>query len=183
MKILGSQTSCLVVIDPQERLMKAVKGPEGVVDRMSILIRCASLCNIPIIATTQYRKGLGAIVPELDELLKNALSVDKLEFNAFFNDDFREIVSSLPAKVDSMIITGVEAHICIFQTAVSAIAHGFNTWVVTDAISSRNKKDMKAAIALMNASGIHCATSEMVVYQWLKRAGTEQFKAMIEHLK
>ncbi len=185
MKILDANTSCLLIIDPQEKLMKAVEKPEKVVHYTSLLINCASLLNIPIIATTQYKKGLGPIVQELESLLENTSykTLDKWEFNCFYNDDFKMLISKLPSCIDSFVITGVEAHICVFQTALGAKENGFNTWIVTDAISSREKKNKKAAIRLLNSNDIYCATTEMIIYQWLKRANTQQFKSMLKYLK
>lgn len=185
MKILNAKTSSLLIIDPQEKLMKAVEKPEKVASSISLLIRCANLLNIPIIATTQYKKGLGPIVQELEELLKGTpyKTIDKWEFNCFYNRDFKDVINELPACIDSLVITGVEAHICVFQTAVAAKENRFDTWVVTDAVSSRAKKNKKVAIKLMNANGIYCATTEMIIYQWLKQANTNQFKSMLEYLK
>ena len=180
---ISSRSSCLLIIDPQERLMKAVEKPERVVSNMVLLLECAKVMDIPVIATTQYKKGLGPIVPELERHLENAMSMDKVEFDCFLNEDFRGLLNKLPACVDTMIICGVEAHICVFQTAISSLKKGFKTWVVTDAISSRKKSNKKWAIRLLNDSSIACATTEMIIYQWLKRADTPEFKSMLTHLK
>ncbi len=174
---------CLVIIDPQERLMKAVEKPEKVVKNINILLRTFEVFDLPIVATTQYEKGLGPILPEVELPRKGLSKIDKTEFNCFFNTDFLRVMDGLSPAVDTLILAGVEAHICVFQTAVSAMNLSFTTWVATDAVSSRSKKNAKQAISLMQANSIFCCPTETVVYQVLKRAGTPQFKELLPHLK
>ncbi len=183
LQLMYPRRTCIIVIDPQERLMKAVEKPERVVGNTNLLMRTAEIFDIPVIATTQYKKGLGPIVSEIELPQKGLYFADKTEFNCFYNKDFQNIVNKLPASVDTMVLTGVEAHICVFQTALSSLRAGYNTWVATDAVSSRKKRNAKQAISLMQASSIWCAPTETIVYQLLKKAGTDQFKAMLKHLK
>ena len=183
LELLNASRSCVLVIDPQERLMKAVQAPDMVVRNTSILLNCADVMKMQVIASTQYKKGLGPIVEGISSLLENAWSFDKMEFNCFFNPEFKGYLERLPAAVDTLILTGVEAHICVFQTAVAAMNHGFRVWVAMDAVSSRREENKGAALSLMQASGIFCAGTETIVYQMLKRADTPQFKAMLTHLK
>ncbi len=183
LELLDAKTSCLLIIDPQERLMKAVEKPEKVVSNTILLAKCAKTLNIPIIATTQYKKGLGPILSEIETHLDTALSLDKVEFDCFSNQEFKNLIETLPVTIDKFVICGVEAHICVFQTAVSGMIKGFRPWVVTDAISSRKKSNKKAAIRLLNNFSIPCASTEMIIYQWLRRADTPEFKAMLPDLK
>ncbi len=183
LQLLYPRRTCMIVIDPQERLMKAVEKPERVVRNTNLLMKTAEIFDIPVIASTQYKKGLGPIVSEIELPQKRLFFVDKTEFNCFYNQDFLNIVHKLPASVDTLILTGVEAHICVFQTAISSLHAGYNTWVATDAVSAREKRNAKQAIRLMQTSSIWCAPTETIVYQLLKKAGTDQFKAMLNHLK
>ncbi len=183
LNLIEASRACILVIDPQRRLMKAVVKPEQVIKNTSILLQCAKALNMPVIASTQYEKGLGPIVDDISHLLKGAFSFDKMEFNCFLNPLFGTILEQLSVAVDTLILSGVEAHICIFQTAVAAKDHGYKVWVASDAISSRLERNKLEALSLLQATGICCAGVETIVYQMLKRADTAQFKAMLKYLK
>ena len=181
--LIDASRSCVMVIDPQERLMQAVQGPETVVRNTGLLLHCAEILKVPVIASTQYKKGLGPIVDGISGLLGSASSFDKMEFNCFFNPAFRDILQKLPSVLDTLIMTGVEAHICVYQTAVAAANSGFRVWVASDAVSSRAEQNKEEALSLLQANGIFCACTETIVYQMLKRADTPEFKAMLKYLK
>ena len=119
--MLTPQRCCLMIVDPQERLMAAIYEADRVVRNASLLIHCAKTLEIPILATTQYKKGLGTFVPELDELLSGVACLDKIEFNGCANPAVSEKINSLPKTVDTILLAGAEAHICIFQTAMGAM--------------------------------------------------------------
>ncbi len=181
--ILNPGRCCLLVIDPQERLMKAIHKIDRVIRNTSLMIHCAKAMEIPIIATTQYEKGLGPFVPELAGLLADVTCVDKIEFNALANNSVKQVLTNLPVSVDTLIMVGVEAHICVYQTAVCAIKTGYRPWIVADAISSRKKRNAKLALSRMEAIGASVGPAEMAVYELLGKAGTPAFKAMLPHLK
>ena len=181
--ILDPGRCCLLVIDPQERLMKAIHKAERVVRNTALMIHCAKAMEIPIIATTQYEKGLGPFVPKLAELLADITCVDKIEFSALANYNVKQVLANLPAAVDTLIMVGVEAHVCVYQTVVSAIKMGYRPWIVADAISSREKQNAKLALSRMEAIGASVGPAEMAVYELLGKAGTPTFKAMLPHLK
>ena len=183
LELIDAARSCIMVIDPQERLMKAVYEPEAVIRNTGILLRCAVTMKLPVIASTQYREGLGPIVEAIALLLEDSRSFDKMEFNCFLNPVFRGLLQKLPGAVDTLILTGVEAHICVYQTAVAALNNGYRVWVVSDAVSSRAEENKSGALALLQANGVFCAGTETIVYQMLKRADTAHFKAMLKYLK
>ena len=141
--ILNPGRCCLLVIDPQERLMKAIHKADRVIANTALMIHCAKAMEIPIIATTQYEKGLGPFVPELAELLADVTCVDKIEFNALANYNVKQVLANLPAAVDTLIMVGVETHICVYQTAVCAIQMEYRPWIVADAISSRSSRSVR----------------------------------------
>jgi nicotinamidase-related amidase len=181
--LLTPQRCCLMVVDPQERLMATIYKAERVVRNTSLLIHCARILDIPIVATTQYRKGLGPFVPELQELLKDTPTHDKIEFNCFANPGVRKVMHGLPKGIDTILFAGAEAHICIFQTVMGALQSGFHPWIVADAISSREKRNAKLAIHRMRDLGMTVGPAEMAIYELLHKAGTPAFKAMLPHLK
>ncbi len=182
-QFIAPARTCMVVIDPQERLMRAVWKPERVVKNINILLKAAELLGIPVIVTTQYRKGLGPVVSDITLTGTGISEVDKTEFNCFDNREFASVAGSLPSAVDTLILAGVEAHICVFQTAVAALNLGYQPWIASDAISSRSMKNVEQAIMLMQANSILCGPTETIVYQLLKKAGTKEFKALLPYLK
>lgn len=182
-ELLNAKRACLMVIDPQERLMKSIHEAERVVETTAFLVRCCQILNVPILATTQYKKGIGAIVPQLAELLVAAPSMDKMEFNAASNADVMAVLAELPSCVDTLILAGVEAHICIYQTAIGMMAKGYRVYVANDAVSSRDKHNAKAALKQLQDFGVVVVPAETIVYEMLGRAGTPEFKAMLPHVK
>jgi len=181
--LLSADRSALFVVDPQERLMAAIYEADRVVRNTSLLVHCAKALGMPVMASTQYKKGLGPLVPELAGLLADDPSIDKVEFNAFACSGTARILERFPSRVDTLILAGAEAHICIYQTAVGAVAAGYRVWVAADAVSSRKKENAELALARMQALGIDVGPTEMAVYELLQRAGTGAFKAMLPHLK
>ncbi len=181
--MLTPERCCLMIVDPQERLMAAIYKSERVVRNTILLIHCAKTLEIPILATTQYKKGLGPYVPELETLTADIPCIDKIEFNAFANPAVNKMMNSLPKSVDTILLAGAEAHICIFQTAMGALKSGYKPWVAADAVSSREKRNAKLAINRMQAIGMTVGPTEMAVYELLHKAGSPAFKAMLPHLK
>jgi len=181
--LLTPQRSCLVLVDPQERLMAAIYEADRVISNSVLLIHCARTLAIPILATTQYKKGLGPFVPELDELLSDVPCTDKVEFNGLANASVNTMFNSLPKSVDTLLLAGAEAHICIFQTAMGAVQAGYRPWIVADAVSSRDKRNAELALNRMQALGMAVGPTEMAVYELLHKAGSPAFKAMLPYLK
>jgi len=182
-ELLNAGRACLMVIDPQERLMKAIHEADRVVDKTAFLVRCCQILHVPILATTQYVKGIGPIVPQLAELLVDIHTVDKLEFNAASNAQVMIGLSTLPTSVDTVILAGVEAHICIYQTAIGLLSKGYRVYVASDAVSSREKRHAKAALKQLQAFGVVVVPAETIVYEMLGRAGTPEFKAILPYVK
>jgi hypothetical protein len=98
-------------------------------------------------------------------------------------EEIRELLAALPATVDTLLLVGAEAHICIYQTAVGALQAGYRPWIVADAVSSRKKRNLRLALARMQTLGMAVGPAEMAIYELLHKAGTEPFKAMLTHLK
>ncbi len=181
--LITPQRSVLLIIDEQEKLLPAVHNPEKVIKNTALAIKCANELGITLLATTQYKKGIGNTVPEIMELLGDAETVDKVEFNAAANPDFQDTISSLPLAIDTVLIAGVEAHICVFQTAVGLRDLGYRPYVLADAVSSREKKNAKWALKRLMQMGITVGTTEMAIYELLGKAGTSEFKNVLKHVK
>lgn len=182
-EFLDPHRCCLFVVDPQERLMAAIHRADRVVRNAVLMVRCARTLGIPILASTQYRKGLGPFVPELAKLLIDVPCADKTEFNALANQGVQQLVAQLPTNIDTFLLVGVEAHICVYQTAIGALRAGYKPWLIADAVSSREKRHTGLALSRMQAMGMAVGPAEMVVYELLGKAGTPEFKAVLPYLK
>ncbi len=174
---------CLYVVDPQERLMAHIQEADRVVKNISLMIRLAEAMDFPVIANTQYKKGIGSIVPELSSLLEDKPCVDKTEFNGLANSAVRDILNDLSPSVDTLLLCGVESHICIYQTAMGALQAGYNVRVVADGISSRTPENDRFGKQRLREIGAVLAPAEMIIYELLQKAGTAAFKAMLPYLK
>jgi len=180
---LDPRQCALLVVDIQENLMRVIHGREEVAKNAALLIRAAKVLDIPIVATTQYVARIGPFVPEVAEALGGLPAHDKLEFGCFNNEAVRAAVKKLPATVNTLVVCGVETHICVYQTVLGALNAGYRVWVTADAVSSRAAKNYEIGLARLREIGAVVGTSEMVIYDWLGRAGTPEFKALLPYLK
>lgn len=180
---LRPEQCCLYVVDPQERLMAHIHGRDQVVKNISLMIHLAEVLHIPIIANTQYKKGIGPLVPELAGLLADIPCPDKTTFNGLANPEVRQLFDDLPPSVDTLLLCGVESHICIYQTTIGALQAGYRVRVVADGISSRTPDNDRFAKQRLRELGAILAPAEMIIYELLQKAGTPEFKAMLPYLK
>jgi nicotinamidase-related amidase len=180
--LLTPAECCLHIIDPQERLMAQIHEADRVSAVIRQLIACARIIGVPIIANTQYKKGLGPYVAELEELVQGVPRPDKVEFNALAHPETLALVKGLPDTVNTLIMAGVETHICICQTALAALDMGLTPWIVADGVSSRTLRNHELGLARLAAAGAVIGPAEMIIYQLLGRAGTPEFKAVLPHI-
>lgn len=178
--LIDPRRSQLLVIDIQERLMPAVDGADRVAANAGILIRSAERLGIPITVTEQYPKGLGRTVPDVaDRLPDSAAILPKTAFSGAGEPAIAAHLARLRAEDrDQAILCGAEAHVCVLQTALGLRAEGMTVFVVADAVSSRSPHSVAAAQARLVQAGCVWVTTEMVVFEWLERAGTEEFRAL-----
>jgi hypothetical protein len=169
----------LHVIDPQQSLMAHVYDAERVSTVIKFMLTGAGILNIPIIANTQYKKGLGPYVAELESLMEGIPRPDKTEFSALANEETEKLVDALPDSVNTMILVGVETHICIYQTAMGALERGLIPWVVADGVSSRSRENHGLGLAMLRAAGAKVGPAEMIIYELLGKAGTPKFKEIL----
>ncbi|WP_457756235.1 isochorismatase family protein [Thermodesulfatator indicus] len=182
-KFLKPESTFLMVIDPQEKLMAVINEADRVVKNISLLVHLAKTFEMPIIPATQYAKGLGPYVPDLAPLFEGMNFYDKTEFSALKNKDIHAAVDNLRPTRDTIILCGVETHICVYQTALSALLEGLEVVVAADATSSRTAANMEYGLAFLRDIGAQIMSTEMIIYEFLEKAGTPQFKAMLPYLK
>jgi len=182
-RTLEAARSALVVVDIQEKLLPAVQRRDELVRNCQLLIRLAGILEIPVLLTTQYSRGLGATVPEIAELLPGVSAIDKLSFGCFGEESFRTSVHALPGHRTDILLCGMESHICVMQTALGALGCGYVVHVAADAISSRTELNWKLGIDRMAAAGCVISSTEMMMYELLRKSGTKPFKEMLQYIK
>lgn len=180
---LETDQCVLVIVDIQEKLLPPIFEKERLVRNSQLLIRLARILNIPILATTQYAKGLGATVPEIASLLPNPEAIDKLEFSCFGSDAFCSRLKHLPGNRNTALLCGMESHICVTQTALAALREGYLVHVASDAVSSRTEWNWKIGLERMRAAGAIISSTEMMIYELLRNSGSLAFKELLPYLK
>lgn len=182
-EFLRAAQCCLYIVDPQEKLMAHIHEAERVTRNIVLMIHLARTMNLPMLANTQYKKGIGTIIPQLAELLADVSCPDKVCFNGLADANVKKELRKLPDEVDTLLLCGVETHICIYQTALGALQEGYSVWIVADAVSSRSAVNDRLAQERLRELGAVLAPAEMIIYELLQRAGTDTFKAMLPYLK
>lgn len=158
--------------------MPAISGREKVTENARRLLAFSKIVDVPIILTEQEK--LGPTLPELKQEVPDLPALSKVHFNCFYSEAFSERVHTSGRR--TLIIAGVEAHICVVQTALFAIEN-YSVHVVADAVSSRTAENCSLAIERMRAKGVTISSTEMVIYEMLQQAGTDEFKAALKLVK
>lgn len=174
--LLSTQNTCFMLIDVQEKLTPFVIHYQQLLKRCAWLLSLAKELNIPILVSEQYPKGLGHTVAELKPWIEDSQCFDKIYFSAGKDPKIRKEVQQ--AGYQQLILFGIEAHVCVLQSAMDFKSQGFDVFVVADAISSRAQMDMDFAKNRMRQHGIQLVTSEMVFFELIEKAGTETFKRL-----
>jgi nicotinamidase-related amidase len=175
---LKREDSALLVIDIQEKLAAAMKANiiEQVLRNTAILVETAKLFGMPVIVSEQYRKGLGATVPSLMEKLGGAGPSEKLHFDCTKDEVLNKKIAAAVRK--TIIIAGIETHVCVFQTALSLLEKGYRVAVASDAVASRRKHDWEYSLRALDRAGAVIYPTETVSFMLLEKAGTEEFKKL-----
>ena len=180
---LEAEKCALVVIDIQEKLLPPIHEKDRLVRNTHLLIRLADLLKVPALVTTQYSKGLGKLVPEVSTLLPQAQVIDKVQFSCFGSKDFCAALKSLPGRRNTVLLCGMETHICVMQTALGALNQGYLVHVASDAVGSRSEWNWKIGLQRMRDAGAVISSSEMMMYELLRSSGTPEFKELLPYLK
>ncbi|HEX4486035.1 MAG TPA: hydrolase [Terriglobales bacterium] len=181
-RALQAEQCALMVIDIQEKLLPPIFERERVVRNSQLLLRLAGILNIPVMATTQYAKGLGSTVAEVASLLPDG-AMDKMTFSCFGDDAFCSLLKKLPGNRTTALVCGMESHICVAQTALGALREGYVVHVASDAVSSRTEWNWQIGLERMRAAGAVISSTEMIIYELLRASGTAAFKEMLKHLR
>jgi nicotinamidase-related amidase len=168
----------LVVVDVQQRLVETIAEHEAVVHSIVALVKAAEVLRLPVLATEQ--ENLGETVPDIKTLLHND-ATRKLSFSSCDSLEFMTNLNA--ARRKTVIICGIEAHICVLQTVLDLIQNRYSVVVVSDATSSHSVGDRDAAIRRSEASGAVITTCEAIIYELSERAGTDEFRSILQIVK
>jgi nicotinamidase-related amidase len=171
----------LLVVDVQERLLPAMFEKERVLQNVLRLVHGAAALKVPAFVTEQYAKGLGPTVPELSAALPGTPTVEKLSFSAWGTADLPEALRD--RAVSDVVLCGLEAHVCVAQTCLDLLDAGLRPFVVADAVSSRTAENWRTGVERMRDAGAVIVSTEMILFELLGRAGTEEFKQVQRLIK
>jgi nicotinamidase-related amidase len=180
---LEPEQCALVVVDIQDKLLPAISNKELLVKNAKLLIRLAGLLKLPILSTTQYKRGLGDTVPEIASLIPDAVPLDKTEFGCFNNSGFCSAVKNLPGNRTTVLLCGMETHICVMQTALGAMHQGYLVHVASDAVGSRSEWNYHIGLNRMQDAGAVISSTEMMMYELLRSSSSATFKELLPYLK
>jgi nicotinamidase-related amidase len=172
--LMKIETSCLLAVDFQERLMPAIHDADRIVANGAWLIQIAQRLNVPVLASEQYPRGLGHTVAAIRERLPAEAFMEKLHFSCAAERDCMRRIDALGRQ--QIVVIGAEAHVCVLQTALDLRAAGRDVYLVADAVSSRSPRDVELALERMRAEGVRVVSREMVVFEWLHQAGDDRFR-------
>jgi nicotinamidase-related amidase len=172
--LLSAASSALLIVDAQTRLLPAVRDGAAALSRVRLLLQAARELGVPALATEQYPRGLGPTADALADFLPAADRFEKISFSAVREPGFLDRLGDRPQAV----VCGFEAHVCVLQTAVGLLDAGRTVAVVADAVGSRDPRNAERALDRLARAGAWVVTSEMVVFEWMERAGTPAFKRL-----
>jgi nicotinamidase-related amidase len=176
--LCDADTSALLVIDLQARLMPAIHEGQEVLAAAHRLAQVARMVEVPVIGTLQNREKLGAM-PDAITALCDRL-VGKTSFDACAEDG---LIDALPGNRRELIVTGCEAHVCVLQTVLGLRARGLRVRIAADATGSRRPSDKSMALQRMQAAGAELLTTEMVMFEWLRGSGHPRFRDMLKLIR
>jgi len=179
--MLDTTKCCLVVVDVQGKLAELMDNKESVFANIEILIRTAKALDFGIIWCQQYPRALGPTIPQIAQLLTDSQPIDKFSFSCCGHDEFNNKLKELRPK--QVILCGIEAHVCIHQTAADLLDKDYEVHVIADAISSRTPANKEIALRRMEADGALLSSTEMALFELLRTAKHEKFKELMKLIK
>ena len=171
--MLSTENSVLFIIDIQDRLVGMLKNSEEITKNNGILAKAADILKLPVIFSEQYPQGLGSTIFELKGAINNNV-FEKASFSALKSDEIKSKLEESGRK--KVILTGIETHICVYQTARELLENGYEVYVVKNATSSRKSKDYKTALELMRDYGAKLTCVETVLFELLETSKHPNFK-------
>lgn len=178
---LNKENTIGVVIDIQEKLLPHINNNDALLQNCLKIVKGLKTLNIPIVVTQQYTKGLGNTVESINQTIGNFSYIEKLTFSCYREPAFIKVMNRTGKR--NVLITGIESHVCVLQTALDLLYNNFNPVIVVDAIGSRNDEDKKIALWRMRDVGCIMTTTESILFELTQKAGTEEFKEISKLVK
>lgn len=179
-ELVSRRSSRLLIVDMQTRLLPLIRESERTIRNCGKLIDGARVLGVPVFATEQYPKGLGPTTPELAGRLETIPEKDRFSCSEVLNWG---TAASVEDDRFQVVVAGIEAHVCVMQTALDLIAAGFQVFIPADAVASRGELDWKIALERLSASGATILTTESVLFEWCEVSGTPEFKEISRLVK
>jgi len=171
--LMKRDQSTLLVVDIQERLLPHIHEGQAVLDNAVWLVKVAQRLGVPVMASEQYPKGIGHTVAVLRGLTVPGAVAEKLHFSCVA----AKCLDGLPgSERPQVVVTGTESHVCVLQTVLDLRGQGKEVFVVAEAVGSRRPSDKELALARMRSHGVHIVSREMVAFEWLGQAGSDEFR-------
>jgi nicotinamidase-related amidase len=180
-EFLKREDCVLVLVDIQKLLLDPCEGADRLAPNVTALIEVAQMVGIPILCSEQNPDKLGGFLPDLVQKLKEPRVLSKVEFNCFENADIAWALSETNRR--TLLMAGLEAHVCVFHTAACALRLGYRVHVASDAVASRSLFNRSIGLGRMEKAGAVISSTEMIIYELLTRAGTPEFRAALPTLK
>ena len=179
--LLERGQSVLVLIDVQDRLHVEMPRRERVAANLTKLAEAARTLGVPVVLTEHAAKAFGPTLEAVRNVLAGYAPIHKMVFSCFGSDEFRARLEGLGRR--QVVVAGYETHVCVCQTALDARAAGYQVHLVRDASGSRRDEDAAIGVEKMSGAGVLPASTETVLFEWLERAGTEEFRALLPVIK
>lgn len=180
-RLLNRQDCVLLLVDFQKSMLDFCIEAGRVPKYAAVLAEIAQILDIPVFFSVQNEDKLGGVLPELTELLPHPKFLPKMEFNCFDNEVISAVVWKTGRK--TLLLAGLEGHICIFQTALGALREGYRVHVPADAVTARSNLDLQTSLARLGNAGAVISSTEMMIFELLGRAGTAEFRAALPLVK
>jgi len=179
--MITTEDTALVIIDVQEKLIPAMHAKEDLLDNLKRMVKGARVLGLPILFTEQNPAGLGPTVAEIAELLPDEKPVSKFSFSSCDTEAFMEELKAVNRQ--NILIVGIEAHVCVYQTAVDLVNLNYNVQVVADAVDSRTNRNKRIGLEKSKAAGADITSTEIALFELLKIAKGDTFKEIIKIVK
>lgn len=175
--LLDVDKSFLLVIDMQAKLLPAMKDADTVKANTLRLIKAANMMNVPVLVSEHCANKIGPTIADIVELVDQDCILQKVHFSVIDEPDCKRSMANLGRS--QALVCGIETHVCVLQTCLGLIRDGYQSFMACDAAGSRKNQDRDMGVSRMRQNGVEIVTTEMVIFEWLKRADTDTFKQML----
>jgi nicotinamidase-related amidase len=180
-ELISKSDALLLLVDYQKVMLDLCQSSQKVAKRTEYLIDLAGSIGIPVIFTEHNAEKLGGFLPELLDKVADPKVFNKLDFGCFADEAISSAIKSTQKK--TIVLAGIESHVCIFQTGAQAIQLGYRVHAVSDAISARSASNRKIGLRRLENAGAVITSSEMVLFELLGKAGTQEFRKVLPLIK